>query len=387
VWALGGVRERVERMRVAVVGYPLLSERQWRLCERYAADHEVHILVPPAWPDIPPEDAPPANASFEVHRVRTPFAGRQGQYVMPGATAVLRRVRPDVVFTHEEPWNPNAAVVHAAARLAGSSHVLFSWENLERVPRNRAQRAAERALLGRLDGVVAGSEAATGRLGSRGFDGPTAVAPQSGVDTAQFRPDVSAESVYEDLGIPADVPVLLYAGRLAAEKGLETLVEAFAAVDPDAHLALVGSGPLDDALAAATRSRGISGSVTLVTERQPYARMPAILGAASAFAYPSETTAEWAEQFGYSVAEAMSCGVPVVVSDCGALPTVVGDAGRVVPEGDADALAGALTEVLADPELRDRLGEQGRKRVVDRFSLDAVADAHLRLFARVAGSG
>ena len=79
------------------------------------------------------------------------------------------------------------------------------------------------------------------------------------------------------------------------------------------------------------------------------------------------------EAQGISLLEAMARGVPVVASAVGGIPEVVTDGvdGRLVPPGDSDALADAIVELLRDHELRLRLGEAGRRTVVDRFSIDA----------------
>ncbi len=78
------------------------------------------------------------------------------------------------------------------------------------------------------------------------------------------------------------------------------------------------------------------------------------------------------EGFGLPAAEAMACGVPLICSDGGALPEVVGAAARLVRAGDVDELAQALAELLADTELRERLSEQGRAHIVQQLSWDCV---------------
>jgi glycosyltransferase involved in cell wall biosynthesis len=71
--------------------------------------------------------------------------------------------------------------------------------------------------------------------------------------------------------------------------------------------------------------------------------------------------------------EAMACGVPVIGSDCGEIPNVIGDAGLVFPEGEVDALQSHLTELLRDPDLRAELARQGRERVLARYTQAQVA--------------
>ncbi|HEY8569016.1 glycosyltransferase family 4 protein [Microbulbifer sp.] len=87
------------------------------------------------------------------------------------------------------------------------------------------------------------------------------------------------------------------------------------------------------------------------------------------------------EGFGLPAGEAMACGVPVISSDGGALPEVVGDAGMVVPAGDSGALARAIERLLSDPTLRAEMGAAGRRRIEQLFSWQ-VAAKHLVLYYR-----
>jgi glycosyltransferase involved in cell wall biosynthesis len=88
---------------------------------------------------------------------------------------------------------------------------------------------------------------------------------------------------------------------------------------------------------------------------------------------PSLTTPRWKEQFGRMLVEAMACGVPVIGSDSGEIPNVIGDAGLVVPEGDSVALRTAIARLRDDATERQRLAERGRARVLVLFTQEAVA--------------
>ena len=98
---------------------------------------------------------------------------------------------------------------------------------------------------------------------------------------------------------------------------------------------------------------------------------------------PTQTTKRIREQFGRVIVEAMASGIPVIGSTCGAIPEVIGDAGLVFPEGDAEALAGALRRLLSDSALRERLARAGRKRVEQHYSWERVADQTYELFQQV----
>ncbi|SHE78567.1 Glycosyltransferase involved in cell wall bisynthesis [Microbulbifer donghaiensis] len=91
------------------------------------------------------------------------------------------------------------------------------------------------------------------------------------------------------------------------------------------------------------------------------------------------------EGFGLPAGEAMACGVPVISSDGGALPEVVGDAGIVVPAGDGKALARALQTLLTDEAQRAQLAEKGRARILQQFSWRLAASRLVDYYRRILG--
>jgi glycosyltransferase involved in cell wall biosynthesis len=92
---------------------------------------------------------------------------------------------------------------------------------------------------------------------------------------------------------------------------------------------------------------------------------------------PSQTASHWREQFGRMAIEAFACGVPVVASDSGEIPYVVGDAGLVVGEHDAAGFRAALADLLENPARRRELRERGLARAHDVYAWPRVARAHL----------
>ncbi len=306
---------------------------------------------------------------------------------MPGAVKTLAKIDPDIVLTHGEPWYLHTAWIQLACEALSIPHVYFTWENLLHVPRRQIQRTTEKVLETRVEGVIAGSETAANRIRNRGFSGNVTVAPETGVNTDMFAParEPPAELTTE-FGISDDSDIVLYAGRLTSEKGIDDILDAAPQVSENvnsAHFLLLGDGPLIGHIRERIENESLCDFVTLITERQPYNQMPNIHALASVFVYPSRTTEEWVEQFGYSAAEAMSTGVPVITTDSGSLPYVVGDGGIICPENAPDSLAENITALLRDDDRRERLGERARSRVVSEFSLESVAASHIQALEEV----
>jgi glycosyltransferase involved in cell wall biosynthesis len=155
---------------------------------------------------------------------------------------------------------------------------------------------------------------------------------------------------------------------LAAEGGVE--------------LRLAGTGPLRPALEALAEEHGIADRLRFLGEA-PSTEMPHVYHTFDALVLPSLTAPRWKEQFGRALVEAMLCEVPVVGSDSGEIPNVIGDAGLVVPEGDVAALAAALRRLAADAGLRRRLAAAGRQRALEHFTMAAVAHRTWALYKEV----
>src|SRR6185312_14831324 len=137
---------------------------------------------------------------------------------------------------------------------------------------------------------------------------------------------------------------------------------------PDAHLVVIGQPRHKSAVPAQIERLGLQGAIEFVSGVSDE-RIVELYAEAELAVVPSLY-----EGFSLPSIEAMACGVPLVTTTGGALPEVVGDTAMTVPPGDAGALAQAIVEVLNEDELRARLGEAGRKRVLDRFTWRKTAE-------------
>ena len=172
------------------------------------------------------------------------------------------------------------------------------------------------------------------------------------VDTAVFEPldESRRASVQGKLGLRP--PVIGYTGRLTQEKGLHILMQAMEQMGGERpwSLLLLGSGPEEGKIRDWAKARGWADRVRIMLAKHD--EVPAYLGAMDLLVAPSQTTWHWKEQFGRMLIEAFACGVPVIGSDSGEIPYVIGDAGRVVGEKDVVGWAAAIVELLDRPDLR-----------------------------------
>ncbi len=247
---------------------------------------------------------------------------------------------------------------YAAARRAGIPFVL--WASIWAHPRTAAHALswpATRHLYRHADAVVTYGPHVSRYVERFRDRGNVFVAPQA-VDVDHFGAPVSdadRAAARERAGGPGTELLVLFAGRLEREKGVDVLLDAWrkAALCDGARLALAGSGPLATAVpSAGTGIRGL-GYV-------PEPELPALYAAADVLVLPSARTATFQEPWGLVVNEAMLQNTPVIASDAvGALAGGLvrdGHNGLSFPAGDPDALAARLRTLAAAPEMRAEMG-------------------------------
>jgi glycogen synthase len=201
------------------------------------------------------------------------------------------------------------------------------------------------------------------------------------------RPD--AKLFLVEAGVPDDLfalerkeeGYLLYFGRLDwFQKGLDTLLEAVAMLARsrrDVRIRIAGRGKDAERVVAVAAEMGISEHVVVLGSTSEKEKR-ALFAGASVLLMPSRF-----EGFGMVAAEAMAAGVPVVASAAGSLPEVVGPSGgRLVPAGDAAALAGVVEELLSDPAARAHLSQNARQSA-SRFRWEIIAAEHLAFLRQI----
>lgn len=184
-----------------------------------------------------------------------------------------------------------------------------------------------------------------------------------GIDLEPFQRLPDRKTVRAQLGLPPDVPVLLYIGFSTPRKGVEYLGQALSMLDRHVLLIMVGKWEKAYLKRFLRIIEDMQSSVRLIGYVSDKEKI-AYLAAADIFVFPTLL-----EGFGFPLVEAMAAGLPVITTSAGSAGEVVGNAGLVVPPGDSAALADALNCLLMDPALADRLRSAGQARVREYFDL------------------
>ncbi len=278
------------------------------------------------------------------------------------------------------PFAGGAMLPATYAGMHRARHPFVLWASVWERPRSPAHDLAHpaiRRIYRHSDAVVAYGEHVKRFVAAiRGRDDDVFVAPQA-VEPELFGREVSDAEVADFRATNAlgDGPVVLYVGRLTAEKGISELLAAWRALRVNATLVAIGEGPLSGAVVAA--GGGTGGPIRLLSPR-PRPELPVAYAAASFTVVPSVPTPRFKEPWGLVCNEAMQQGRPVIATDAvgAAAGGLVrdGETGLVVPADDPVALRGAIERLLTDRALRTRLGAAARE-AVRPFNYDAMADA------------
>ena len=333
---------------------------------------------------------------FETHVLCLQFAGRYAEGLHGAATvhvaapmsrwsmlrptalaATIRAIAPDVVHSHSGVWHKASL----AARMAGVPCVIHT-EHGRLKPEPLQTRIVDAIAARRTDRVVAVSAQLADELPvTLRVPREKIVTIPNGVDTDTFQPQPDNGVLRRELGIAPGAPIIGSIGRLNHIKGYDVMIEAFARFramrsHPDAVLVVAGHGADRAALDARVAELGVAEHVRLLGWRDDVHDMHA--------AFTIFTMSSRSEGTSISLLEAMSAGLPPVVTDVGGNAAVLGPAlGReaLVPSEAPAALADRWSALLADPARRAQTAAAARARVIDAFALAAMVRAYEAIYA------
>lgn len=368
--SLGGIQTQVEQLSKALA----------------ARGHRVFVVTRKV-AGAPDYEESNNVSVFRVGKVTESRALGTGAFVS-GAVSTLLRLRGQVEVLHCHQLLSPLTIGLLAKPLIGAKLVLnaHACGQIGDVEQLKAQSVFGRARLsGALrsgDAFVAISRPIEAELRAIGVDDRRLWRLPNGVDTARFRPASASErlELRRRLGLPTSARsrIAVYCGRLAPEKGVDVLLDAWARVSrvvPDALLCIAGDGAEKDALVAQAEKLGISSTVRFVGAVSDPAPL---LRAADAAVLPSRT-----EGLPVALLEAMACGLPTVATNVGGTPEVMDESmGVLVPSENPASLGAGIVDALTSPLMTVR-AERARHRIEARFSLDSVSERLAQLYEQL----
>jgi len=295
----------------------------------------------------------------------------------------IRRLRPDVIHTHALPGIVDVGPLAWLGQTPPWIHT-FHYGNYPYA--NGRYMLAERLFCKRANVLVAVAEAQKQKLvehhriaPDRIEVHPNGVRDNPFLDTPGVRERKRAE-----LGVPIDAPVIGTIAVLSEQKGVTYLLRAMPQVLrqlPNAKLVVVGGGPLEQALRAEAQALGLDAAVVFTGWRKDVGEL--------LLALDVWTMASLWEAMPLALIEAMAAARAIVATDVGDNGLIVdrGAVARLVPPADGDALASAITPLLADPAAARALGAAARQRFLDRFTVARMVSRYEDLYARTARVG
>ncbi len=300
----------------------------------------------------------------------------------------LKDFRPDVIQVEQGSKSIAYAQLITLNKLLGlkAKMLFFTWWNMPYELKFPIS-ALEAYNLKNTDGVVVGNKDGFDVLRDRNYHNPMKIMPQLGIDESIFKPQQQPELMAQ-YGIQKDDFIVGFVGRFVPEKGLMTLAKALAGLkEQNWKWLILGRGPLEAELKQWAKDEDLEDRLILI-ESVPHADVPRYINLMTTLLLPSETTYEfktltaagWKEQFGHVIIEGMGSAIPVIGSDSGEIPNVIGDAGMVFPEGNTEELRERLHRLMTQKGLAKKIGQRGYEKAMQRYTNTALAEEQLRFY-------
>ena len=366
-------------MRILMISKALVvGAYHKKISEMAALGMKIDLLIPTTWGNQRPEIT---NASeYAIHRLPISFSGKNHFHFYHGLSSLVDSISPDILHIDEEPYSLVTYQTMRIAKRLKIKSLFFTWQNInKRYPYPFS--SIERHNYKNANIAIAGNQEAKCSLQKKGFTKDIFVIPQFGVDTSVFLKQ-NVSSVKGNIFHSTDTKVIGYIGRLVEEKGIMILLDVFSKLDRNFNLLLIGDGPLKQQILKAGKQYGIADRLTIISH-VPSKEIPMYMNCIDCLILPSLTKSNWKEQFGRVLIEAMSCEVPVIGSDSGEIPNVIGDAGLLFKEGNSVDLREKIGKIFCNQRFREEMGRRGRERVENNFTQKHIAAQTLGVYQKL----
>ncbi len=365
-------------MKVLVIWKALVSEAYHKRFIELAKlkDIELTLVVPTKWDNTRLEKEYFSEYKIIPKRVVLNSANHFHWY--PGLARIVRQERPDILHIEEEHYS---IVTYQAIRLAKKYNIKCMYVSLQNIYKRYPFPFSwiEKYNLNNADYAIAVSEEIKDVLVRKGYSNDQISIIPYGIDHLMYR-KMESQKLKAKLGL--DCFTIGYMGRFVKEKGIMDLLQAVLLINTKFNLLLIGDGELRQKIELEGSRLGIANQIRII-DSVSSSQVPHYLNCFDCLILPSRTTKQWKEQFGRVLIEAMSCEVPVIGSDSGEIPNVIGEGGLVFKEGDVGDLSSKINMLTNNVEMRMGLAKKGRQRVLDSFTQEKVAKDTYKVYQQM----
>ena len=391
-------------MKLMVLSHALIqreAQARWRKLVK-SGTHQVRLVVPKRWVvnwfgvEQILEGCDEEIDGLAVKTLSTTSESNLSYYFFRRLGRELREFDADVIFPTHESNQTIQMVLWRWFFSRRSRLVFFTMSEHKRLappvslhPRHLLGYCWRKIAWGLLchgsDAAVCHYPRIKEQMRREGYNRPILIQTQIGVDEDLFRPDIrDREGMRTKLGLNGFV--VGFVGRITLEKGILDIAEAIGHLPTDTVLFVVGDGPDRDRLKNMALKSGWEKRLHLTGVVSP-SEVAAYMRAMDCFVLGSRTTEGWVDTFPNVVAQAMATGLPVVGSNSGAIPFMLGDRGLLFQEGSVDEIVDHLTNLRIDGTLRLRMGESLRERALSEFCVGGINGSLIEFFQSVVRKG
>ena len=390
-------------MRVLVVSHTYITpinRKKWQVFASLYPNIHLNVLFPKQW-----------GATLFNHKAESDFSNfdlpnckfismdisKSGNEVLywydfKQLFKLMKRLKPDLIHVEQ---GDNALSYFQCIFLSKllrlkSKNIFFTWVNWRQKFSLKYKifwTGIEKFNLRNSSGAFVGNADAAEILQDKGFNRKVCVLPQLGVDMTIFQPAKKQDFTKKyEIGFNPEAPKTIgFIGRLVEEKGIFTLLDAFANLSTkylNWRIIYLGSGSCFDDLNKQICAKNLQTQV-FIQKTVPHDQVANFIRELDIMVLPSFDLDGWREQFGHVLIEAMSSKVPIIGSDAGEIPNIILDVGLVFEQKNIQSLEQALDRLISDESLRVELAAKGYDRAIERYSHQAIADKTYKFWIEI----
>lgn len=377
-------------MKVLIISHTYIAQinrDKWKVLSQKHPTITLKVIIPTIWPthlfthrtkDLIPENT--NNCEFIALNANNTGNEILYRYNFKELYTLIKIFKPDIL--HVEQGDNALCYAQAIACIKllrlKTKCLFFTWVNWK--PKHSLKYKLIWGLIEKFNrkfsvGAFVGNHDAQILLQEKKFTKPIKILPQLGVNNHIFIPAQKSPTK----------KIISFIGRLVPEKGVLMLLDVFTELHkefPEWELLYVGDGPCKQELQTYIIKHNLIHHV-YITPPVAHPDVSLILQKTSILVLPSYDTHDWREQFGHVLIEAMACKIPVIGSNAGEIPNVIGDTGIIFEQKNKQSLLACLKTLMQNQDMRKRLGEKGYERVLFRYTHDAIADATVAFWQHI----